>query len=185
MCFVLHFNYDHQNMVFIDEMGYNACSAARRYGWSPRGQTAYVSYPFRRGEKLTFIGAINYRGPVAYQIQSGAANAESFSSFVLNVLMPTVLPGGLNSIIVMDNCRIHKSAELLACLQALGVTVLFLPPYSPDLDPIELVFGWIRKWCRRNFEACRDDPENSLAIAFLSVPPDVCCNFVQHCGYTV
>ena len=148
------------------------------------GERAFVAQSFNRGPKWTMITAMNCNGIVAYKIVAGAANGDSFRDFVSNLLVPAmqVWPGR-NSIVILDGARFHHNAQVHAMIEQAGGHLVFLPPYSPDLNPIELVFGWMKEWLRHNPDVARDYSDLCMVEALRAIPRDMFASWISHCGY--
>ena len=127
-------------------------------------------------------------GVVAYDLVQGSVNGEKFLEFIQGKLVPEMLPyDGENprSILVMDNCAIHHVQPVLETLQQMGILTLFLPPYSPDMNPIEEMFSYIKYYLRDHDHVLQamDDPLPLLQSSFDSVTQDKCIGWIKHAGY--
>lgn len=120
-------------LIFIDEAGCNT-SMTRRYGRSPRGKRVRFYRPANRGPNISFIGAIKEDDLVGMAAYEGAINVRRFLEFVIAVLLPALRIG---DVVVMDNLRVHKHPAIRALIESRGARLLFLPPYTPELNPIE------------------------------------------------
>ncbi len=132
-------------LVFIDESGFDHRDAMRQYGYSPRGQPCRAVTHLQRGKHLSVIAAMCTDGVIGTQIFEGGVNAKCFQNYMEMELCSSLLPfDGVNprSVVILDNASIHHadSNEVIKQLEQLGVLVYFLPPYSPDLNPIEKIF---------------------------------------------
>lgn len=136
-------------LVFIDESASNERTGSRKYGWSPQGTRCTDFELMQRSERWSILPAMTLDGwldnPLIYQ---GAINAELFYEWLNSVLQ--AVPIG--SIIVMDNASIHRSTEIGELVAQYGCYLEYLPPYSPDLNPIEQSFGTLKAWTRRHYE---------------------------------
>lgn len=151
---------------------------ARSHGWSPVGEPIIDFRPASRGQNYTVIGAVSDDRVVCHQTIQGGLNIESWTEFVRDVLVPRLEPG---QILVMDNLRIHHNHKARDILSNAGVEVLFLPPYSPDFNPIEPVWAHM-KWRMKTF--AERDPKNlkrTVWRALLSITPKLLKNWFQHC----
>src|SRR3954469_22107516 len=110
----------------------------RRYGRSKCGQRLVAAVPHGHWRTTTFVGALRCNGLTAPLVIDGAINGELFVAYVEQVLVPTLKPG---DVVIMDNLRVHKMAAVRQAIEASHATLLFIPPYSPDLNPIELAFS--------------------------------------------
>jgi transposase len=126
----------------------------RCYGWCERGKRLIEAVPFCRGTNLSVLGAFDREGMIATKTKEGAMKRVDFEAFLEQDLLPRLLPG---SVLVLDNARIHHGGRVEEMVSLAGCSVLYLPPYSPDFNPIELAWGWIkgkvRQWCPRDREA--------------------------------
>lgn len=144
-------NYTARQMIFVDESASNERGLDRRYGWSPRG-TAYkmTMTAQNRSKSWSILPAIGINGYLHYEIIQGGYDSERFINFIRGLLPKMQAFPGPRSVLVMDNCSTHHSKEVgLMCQQA-GVVLEYLPPYSPDYNPIEQSFSTLKSWIRRN-----------------------------------
>jgi len=154
----------------------------RRYGRSPRGVRLRDHTPCGHWETHTIVAALRPDGLTAPAVFDGPIDTASFRAYVEQVLVPTLRPG---DVVVLDNLAVHKQPEVGAAIAAAGAQIRFLPPYSPDFNPIELAFAKLKAFIRaarpRNFEqVCR-----LIATALGLFTPDECANYARHCGYRV
>jgi transposase len=168
-----------ERLVFIDETWTKTNMAPLR-GWAPRGRRLIAKVPHGRWSTTTFIAALRYDRIEAPWLLDGPIDGESFQDYVENVLLPTLRPG---DIVIMDNLASHKRKAVRELIRAAGAKLLFLPKYSPDLNPIEQVFAklkhLLRKAAARTVEAvCATIGE--LLGAF-SV--EECANYFKNSGY--
>ena len=168
-----------ERLVFIDET-WATTNMARRYGRAPRGQRLVASVPHGHWKTSTFIGALRSTGLTAPAVFDGAINGESFLAYVEQILVPTLKPG---DIVVMDNLSSHKVAGVAEAIEAAGAELRYLPPYSPDLNPIEQLFAklkaLLRKVAARTIEALWT-AIGQLAKCF---EPGECSNYIRNSGY--
>jgi transposase len=170
---------DPRRLVFLDET-WASTNMTRRYGRSRRGQRLIAKVPHGHWKTTTFVAALRHDGLTAPLVIDGAMNGELFLAYVQQQLAPTLRAGDL---VVMDNLSAHKVAGIREAITAVGATLVYLPPYSPDLNPIELVFSKL-KWLVRS-----ESPRTIERLwAFLGqtldhFPPDECRRYFRHCGY--
>jgi transposase len=162
--------YDYRYLVYVDESASNERTLDRKRGWSPAGRPCRVRSPFGRSKRWSILPAITADdGYIACEIYHGSFNAERFNNFIVNQVLPQMRPfPAPRSILVMDNCSTHKTLALKDACEAAGIKLVFLPPYSPDLNPIELSFSSLKAWLRRNYQlavAFGDDFESFLSLA--------------------
>jgi transposase len=170
---------DHVSFVFIDETGMNL-GMTRARGRALVGERLVCSAPGRCRRSLTLVAALGVEGIVASMIFNGAVDGACFVAWVKKILVPALRPG---TTVVMDNLSVHKDSAVEAALRAAGCSLLFTPPYSPDLNPIEMFFSKL-KAALRAVEA-RTMPALDAAIAdvIASLKPEECRNFFIECGY--
>jgi transposase len=173
--------FDPQTFIFLDEMGGNL-ALPRRYGRAAPGKRVRDAVPGERGGNVSTSGALDLRGVRTGLSVPGAIDGETLVFFIEELLAPTLKRGDL---VFMDNCPIHKLEEIEDLIEARGAGVLFLPPYSPDLNPIE--HGWSKVKTRlralkpRTLEAVL----TALVDAFATVTAQDIRGWFRHCGYQV
>lgn len=131
-------------LVFLDESGCDNCDSLRKKGYSLRGKPARKQRLFVRGEHVSVLCTMSVEGILSCNLVRGGVNGEKFIEFIEMSVMPTLMPfNGINprSIIIMDNCAIHHIPEVTDLIQQTGALIYWLPPYSPDLNPIEEAFS--------------------------------------------
>ncbi len=157
-----------------------ATDLLRRYGRSPRGTRLHDHTPCSHWETHTVIAALRLEGLGAPAVFDGPIDSPTFLAYVEQVLVPTLRPG---DVVVLDNLAAHKQPEVRTALEQVGALVRFLPPYSPDFNPIELAFAKLKAFLRaarpRSFEhVC-----SLIATALELFTPDECAAYARHCGY--
>jgi transposase len=167
--------------VFIDEMG-SHLGLTRLYGRAAPGQRVYDEVPGDRGGNVSTIGALGLNGIRTGLSVPGPIDGDTMLFFVEELLVPTLKRGDM---VVMDNNPIHKLDEIEDAIEAVGAWVLFLPTYSPDLNPIE--HCWSKVKTRRRALKPRTLPDllDALVTAFASITKADIRGWVQHCGYRV
>lgn len=165
--------------VFIDECGVTT-DLLRRYGRSPRGARLHDHTPCSHWEATTVLAALRPDGLTAPALFDGPIDSESFLAYVEQVLVPTLQPG---DVVVLDNLAVHKRPEVRAAIERAGAALRFLPPYSPDFNPIEQVFAKLKAFLRKFKPRCFDDVYTLLIKAIALFDPTECRNYVEHCGY--
>src|SRR5438477_8781097 len=135
---------DPRRLVFIDET-WAKTNMTRTRGYAPKGQRLVDAAPHGHWHTTTFVGALTARGFIAPLVIDGAVNGELFLAYVERVLVPELRPG---QVVVMDNLGSHKAAGVRQAIEAAGGRVLYLPPYSPDLNPIENAFAKLKRLLR-------------------------------------
>ena len=168
-----------ENLVFVDESGANL-SFCRWWARSPRGLRAFGSAPQNWGDNITILSALTVQGTLASMHVPGSTDGEVFLSYVQKVLAPCLWPGAL---VLLDNLSAHKVAGVQDAIEETGARLRYLPPYSPDLNPIEQAWSKLKSHLRKR--AARTYPILSRAIATgleLITPADA-RGFFSHCGY--
>jgi len=148
-------NYRADQLVFVDEAANNRNTTKRKYAWSPTGTRARRHDYFVRGKRYSMLPALSLNGILHLDVREQSYTGASFNAFIdglLDVMNPFPQK---NSVIVMDNASIHKSEELRPMIENRGMRLEYLPPYSPDLDPIEEGFSAIKAWIRDNRDYTR------------------------------
>jgi transposase len=170
---------DPDRLVFIDETWAKTNMAPLR-GWAPRGERLEAKVPHGHWKTSTFIAALRSDRVEAPWLLDGPINGESFLLYVEQVLVPTLKQG---DIVIMDNLGSHKSKAVRTAIRAVGAKLLFLPKYSPDLNPIEQLFAKIKHWLRdageRNYDAVCD----AIGRILPAVLQTECRNYLQNAGY--
>lgn len=173
--------FESDRYIFIDEMGSNL-GLTRLYGRGAPGTRVPDEVPGNRGGNISTIGAIGLDGIRTGLSVPGAIDGETMLFFVEELLVPTLKRG---EIVLMDNAAIHKLDEIEDALEAAGAGLLYLPPYSPDLNPIEHV--WSKVKARLRTLKARTGPAllDALVTAFAAITPQDLQGWFQHCGYEV
>jgi transposase len=170
---------DPGDLVFLDETGANT-AMQRTHGYAPKGRRVVASAPLGGWQAVTFIGALTAGGLVAPWALEGAINGGWFLAYVEHILVPALRPG---MVVVMDNLPSHKVKGVEAAIQAAGCRVEYLPPYSPDLNPIEKVFSKLKRalrdWAARTVEGVYE----GLREIITRFGHAECLNYFRHCGY--
>jgi transposase len=170
---------DAQRLVFIDET-WAKTNLARTHGRSRRGVRLLAKLPYGHWKTTTFVAALRINGLTAPTVVDGAMNGITFLAYVRQQLAPTLVAGDS---VILDNLSAHKVAGIREAIEAKGAKVVYLPPYSPDLNPIELVFSKL-KWLLRSAQARSVDGLYSLLGTLLDhFPPNESRNYLHHCGY--
>jgi transposase len=167
--------------VFVDESGVTT-DLLRRYGRSRRGVRLRDYTPCGHWQTHTVVAALRVGGLAAPAVFDGPIDNPSFLAYVEQVLVPTLRPG---DVVVLDNLAMHKQPEVAAAIAAAGAQLRFLPPYSPDFNPIELAFAKLKAFLRAVRPRTFDQVVELVAIALELFTPPECRNFVRHCGYRV
>ena len=170
---------DPTRLVFIDETWTKTNMAPLR-GWGPLGQRLPAKVPHGRWTTMTFLAALRHDRVDAPWLLEGPINGESFRLYVEHVLIPTLQPG---DIVVMDNLGSHKSSAVRRALRAVGAQLFFLPKYSPDLNPIEMLFSKLKHGLRKAARRTHDAIYSAIAALLPTVQPAECANYFAKAGY--
>lgn len=170
---------DPARLVFIDET-WASTNMARCYGRCRRGQRLRSAVPHGHWKTTTFIAGLRLTGIVAPMVLDGPINGRSFQTYVDRVLVPDLRPG---DIVIMDNLGSHKGPGVQAAIEAAGATVRYLPPYSPDFNPIEKAFSKLKAHLRKAAERTRDALWDRIGTLIDQITPTECANFFTAAGY--
>ncbi|MEK7410322.1 MAG: IS630 family transposase [Actinomycetota bacterium] len=166
-------------LVFVDESGANT-KMTRLYGRSPVGRRLLAHQPQGHYQTSTLIAAVRLRGPCAPWLFEGAMDGEMFLAWVRQGLVPTLQPQDL---VIMDNLATHKVAGVRRAIEAVGARLLYLPPYSPDFNPIENLWSKIKHILRSLSPRTADELLQAVAIAFAAISTTDCHGFFLHAQY--
>lgn len=170
---------DPGRLVFVDETWVKTNMAPLR-GWCDRGKRLRAHAPYGHWKTLTFVAALRVDGIEAPCLFDGPINKESFTEWVRCFLVPVLKPG---DIVIIDNLSSHKGKVIRALIRATGARVLFLPPYSPDLNPIEQAFAKLKAFLRKAAARTIDAVTSSLAGILESFTAEECANYLKNAGY--
>jgi len=173
--------WDPRQLVFIDESGART-NLVRQYGRSPRGRRLVAYTPHGHWKTTTFVAALREEGLTAPMVLDGPMNGKAFLAYVRQVLVPTLKTGDL---VVLDNLSSHKQAGVREAIEQAGARLMYLPPYSPDLNPIELAFSKLKWLLRSAAERTVDALWSRLGQLLDCFPAHECRNYFHHCGYRV
>jgi transposase len=168
-----------EKLVFIDET-WASTNMTRRYGRSLRGKRLVASVPHGHWKTTTFIGALRITGMTAPVVFDGPINGMSFLEYVRQALVPTLNAG---DIVILDNLSSHKVAGVKEAIEAVGASIRYLPPYSPDLNPIENAFSKLKSMLRSAGARTVTDLWKTIGDAISAFSPAECKNYFRHCGY--
>ena len=170
---------DPGRLVFIDESGLST-KMARLRGWAPRGERCRASVPHGHWKTTTFVGALTLTGLRAPMLLDGPMDGGAFLAWCEQMLAPLLAPG---DIVIMDNLPAHKVAGISPAIEARGAALLYLPPYSPDFNPIENAFAKLKAHLRKAAARTVEALEVAVATALQTFEPQECANFFAHAGY--
>jgi transposase len=171
---------DAERLVFLDEMGANI-SLRPLYAWSRKGKRAFASAPRNWGKNVTLLASITLRGLGPCLAVEGSTTREVFETYLECVLTPTLRPG---QVVVMDNLSSHKGARVKEIIEGAGCELLYLPPYSPDFNPIEEAFSKVKGFLRRAEARTRQSLIEAMGLALEAVSARDARGFFGHCGYS-
>lgn len=170
---------DPSRLVFIDET-WAKTNMTRLRGWAPRGRPLLAKVPFGHWKTLTFLAALRHDRIDAPCVIDGPINGAAFTAWVEQFLVPTLRPG---DVVVMDNLGSHKGRPIRQAIRAVGAHLLFLPPYSPDLNPIEQVFAKLKTLLRKADERTVEATWRRIGKLLGAFPPLECANYLRNSGY--
>lgn len=170
---------DPDRLVFIDET-WAKTNMTRLRGWSPRGKRLLAKVPQGHWRTLTFLAALRSDRIDAPLVLDGPINGDSFLAYVEQLLVPTLSPG---DIVVMDNLGSHKGRAVRRAIRAAGAHLFFLPPYSPDLNPIEQVFAKLKTLLRKAAERTVEATWRRIGTLLQTFSSSECANYLRNAGY--
>jgi transposase len=171
---------DAERMVFVDEMGTNV-SLSPLYAWSRKGERAFGSAPRNWAKNVTLLASITRRRLGPCLAVEGATTRQVFETYLEGVLAPTLEPG---QVVVMDNLSAHKGERVKEIIEGRGCELVYLPPYSPDLNPIEQAFSKVKDLMRRAEARTREALIEAMGGALEAVTARDARGFFGHCGYS-
>jgi len=166
-------------LIFIDET-WASTNMARRYGRAPRGRRLRVGIPFGHWKTTTFVGALTLRGFIAPFVIDGPIDRLAFETYVEKVLLPELREG---DVVIMDNLPGHKGPRVQELIEAAGARLLYLPPYSPDFNPIENAFAKLKALLRKAAERTVEGLWNAIGQLIDLVTPTEIQNMFAAAGY--
>ncbi len=169
-----------EKLVVLDECGTNT-NMSRLYAWGKGGERATDGVPLNTGATTTVLSSMRLNGEKVFTTYSGALNGERFKEYLRESLLPTLRPG---DIVVMDNLRAHKVSGVAQLFEAAGVMLLYLPPYSPDLNPIEQMWSKVKAYLRKVKARSVDALLDAIPAAFALVSPIDVAAWFAHAGYS-
>jgi len=182
---------DPERLVFIDETGAST-KMARLYGRALKGERCRAPVPHGHWKTTTFVGALRLEGMTAPMVLDGAMHGAAFLAYVEQVLAPTLKPG---DIVIMDNLPAHKPVAIRGAIEATGAQLRFLPPYSPDFNPIgreaerrpkaggQMAFSKLKAFLKKTAARTKDDLWDAIAEAIETFTPIECENYFAAAGY--
>jgi transposase len=171
---------DPNRLVFIDET-WAKTNMTRTRGWRQRGRALVAKVPHGHWKTMTFLAALRHDRITAPFVFDGPINGDAFTAYVEQVMVPTLQPG---DVVVLDNLGSHKSTKVRQLIRAAGAHLLFLPPYSPDLNPIEQVFAKLKALLRKAEERTVEAVWRRIGTLLDRFMPEECSNYFRNSGYS-
>jgi transposase len=165
--------------VFIDET-WASTAMARRYGRAPRGQRLRAGVPYGHWKTTTFVAGLRLTGMVAPLVLDGPINRNAFETYIAKVLVPELRPG---DVVIMDNLSSHKGSNVRAMIEAARASLLYLPPYSPDFNPIENAFAKLKALMRKAAQRTLEGLWTAIGRFLPEFTPAECVNYFAAAGY--
>lgn len=169
-----------RRLVFFDETGADT-KMTRRYGWGPKSSRVVDHVPQGHWKTTTFAAALRANGVIAPLVLDGPMDGECFLAYVRQFLVPALEPGDL---VVMDNLSSHKQIAAGDAIRQAGAEVHYLPPYSPDLNPIEKMFSKFKTLLRTSAERTTEGLWHRIGVVLDEFTPSECLSYIRSCGYT-
>lgn len=167
------------NFIFLDESG-SHLGMNRLYGRGIRHERIKSFAPFNKGTRVTLIAAIGIEEIKAAMFGQWHINGDIFLQFIRECLVPVLQPG---QFVLMDNLSAHKVSGVRESIESTGARLVYLPPYSPDLSPIELAWSKIKAYLRKKVARTFDELQQAICEAFASITPSDLLAWFEHCGY--
>lgn len=171
--------WDSSHLVFLDETWATTCMTPA-YGRAPRGQRCVAAVPYGHWKTTTFIAALRCDALTAPMVADGPMNGALFRAWVETFLCPTLRPG---DVVIADNLSSHKVAGIQEAIEAVGATIRYLPPYSPDLNPIEKVFAKLKALLRRAGVRAVDALWDQIGVLLDAFSAEECSHYLKSSGY--
>jgi transposase len=171
--------FDPERLVFLDET-WTTTNMARRFGRNPKGERLVGAVPYGHWKTSTFVAGLRHDRLVAPLVLNGAMDGQAFLAYVQQFLVPTLRPG---DVVIADNLASHKVAGVREAIEQAGARLLYLPPYSPDLNPIEQVFAKLKSLLRTAACRTREALWNTIGKLLAAFSAEECANYFAYCGY--
>jgi transposase len=170
-----------EKLVFLDESGAKT-NMTRTRGRAPRGVRVIEKVPHGHWQTTTMISAIRTTGPCAAAVVTGATDSEVFLAYVEHVLVPELTEG---EVVILDNLQPHKAKGVREMIEAAGAKLVYLPPYSPDFNPIENMWSKVKQHLRSAAARTFDALQETVTSALTTITTDDCVGYFKHCGYAI
>ena len=154
----------------------------RLFGRAPRGERVHAAVPQNYGQSVSLLGVLDHKGICAAMSVDGPTDTAVLKAFVQQVLIPTLVPG---DIVVMDNLSVHKVRQIRELIEAAGAQVWYLPPYSPELSPIEPCWSKLKSGLRSLAARSREALDEAITQAFSTITASDAQGWFRHCGYSL
>ena len=174
---------DPARLVFLDECGV-LTNMVRLYGRSPRGTRAGATAPFGHWTRVTVLGALGAEGIAGVMSVEAATSAPVFQAYLDQVLLPALRRSRPDAVLVRDNLPAHKAPRVRALLDRSGFSYRYLPPYSPELNPIEPIWAKVKTELRRRAARTTEALHQALGPALAAITPQDAAGFFRQCGYS-
>lgn len=170
---------DPSRLVFIDET-WAKTNMTRTHGWCRRGRALHAKAPYGHWNTMTFVAALRHDAITAPLVVDGPVNGDIFLAYVEQFLAPTLRPG---DVVIMDNLSSHRVKSVRKAIRKAKAHLLFLPPYSPDLNPIEQVFSKLKRLFRKLEARTGEEAWKGLGALLDKFTPTECANYIRNSGY--
>jgi transposase len=168
-----------KRLIFLDETGFST-AMGRLFGYAPKGQRLVDALPYGHWKITTFVGGLTQGGFMAPMVLDGPMDGAAFTAYIEQVLAKETRPGDL---VILDNLSAHKTAGVQAAFERCRINYLYLPPYSPDFNPIENAFSKLKRLVRSAAERTVDGLWNAIGRLLDRFGKAECRHYFQHCGY--
>lgn len=179
-------SYPRSYFVWVDESGSDQRNQIRKFGYALIGEEPVCHRFLSRGTRYSAISAISSAGMMCYELVTGSVNSDIYYDFLRGTLIPNMQPFPNDlSILIMDNCAIHHVEHIKDLLTSAGILLIYLPPYSPDFNPIEQVFSYIKYYLKNHDDVIQvaNNFKDILSYAFDSVTSQQCNGYIENSGY--
>ena len=166
-----------EKRVFLDEAGFSL-AMYQAYGWAPKEQRLVEAVPFQRGVNFSVLGAIGIQGMICTHQKSGSMKRVDMESFLEFDLLPRLRKG---MVLILDNARIHHGGRIEEIVEAAGCSLLYLPAYSPDFNPIELAWSWLKRFVRRRRPRDVDSRLATIQSGVVALPGEFAEKWFKKC----
>ena len=170
-----------EDIIFIDETG-SVLNMTLPYGRSLKGERAYDSCPVSQGERISTIGALSIEGLIASMSFEGTLDGSVFLYFLENILVPHLRSG---NVVICDNAAAHKVENVQELIESKGARVVYLPPYSPDLSPIELYWSKFKQFLKKAKSRTKESLHQAISNAINAITKEDAKAWFEHCGYVI